>query len=58
MRDLESRATAVADLMAIVGYISDDNPDDTQVSQENMEVKVCRLRRAGWYYAETRRTIC
>ena len=27
MRDLEWGATAVADLMAIVDYISDDNPD-------------------------------
>lgn len=29
MPELEWRATAVADLLAIVGYFSDDNPDRT-----------------------------
>lgn len=44
--------------MAIVDYISDDNPDDTQVLQQNIEAKVCQPSRAGWYYAESRRMKC
>ena len=44
MRDLEWRATAAADLMAIVDYISDDNPDAAQALKEDIEAKVSRLR--------------
>ena len=35
---------AVADLMAIVDYISDDNPDAAQVLKEDIEAKTSRLR--------------
>ncbi len=44
MLDLEWKATAVADLKAIVGYISDDNPDAAQVLKDDIETKVWRLR--------------
>ncbi len=44
MRDLEWRATAVANLMAIVDYISDDNPDAAQALKEDIEAKASRLR--------------
>ena len=44
MRDLEWKATAVADLMAIVDYIADDNPDAAQALKEDIEAKVSRLR--------------
>ena len=35
---------AVADLMAIVDYISDDNPDAAQALKEDIETKTSRLR--------------
>ncbi len=35
---------AVADLMAIVDYISDDNPDAAQALKEDIEAKTSRLR--------------
>ena len=44
MRDLEWKTSAVADLMAIVDYISDDNPDAAQALQEDIETKTSRLR--------------
>ena len=44
MRDLEWKAAAVADLMAIVDYISDDNPDAAQALKDDIETKVSRLR--------------
>ena len=44
MLDLEWKATAVADLMSIVDYISDDNPDAAQALREDIEAKVSRLR--------------
>ena len=44
MRDLEWKTSAVADLMAIVDYISDDNPDAAQALQEDIETKASRLR--------------
>lgn len=43
MRGLEWKLTAVADLMAIVDYISDDNPDAAQALKEDIETKVSRL---------------
>ena len=43
MLDLEWRATAVADLMAIVDYISDDNPEAAQALKDDIESKVSRL---------------
>ena len=44
MLDLEWKATAVADLKAIVGYISDDNPDAARALKDDIETKVSRLR--------------
>ena len=44
MRELEWKAMAVADLMAIVDYISDDNPDAAQALKEDIEAKTSRLR--------------
>ena len=44
MRELEWKAMAVADLMAIVDYISDDNPDAAQALKEDIEAKTLRLR--------------
>ena len=44
MRDLEWKTSAVVDLMAIVDYISDDNPDAAQALREDIETKVSRLR--------------
>jgi len=39
----EWKATAVADLLAIVGYISEDNPDAAQALKDEVEAKVSRL---------------
>ncbi len=44
MQDLEWKAAAVADLMAIVDYISDDNPEAAQVLKDDIETRVSRLR--------------
>ena len=44
MRDLEWKAIAVADPMAIVDYISDENPDAAQALKEDIEAKTFRLR--------------
>lgn len=43
MPDLEWKATAVADLLAIVDYISDDNPDAAESLKDEIEAKVSRL---------------
>ena len=39
----EWKATAVADLLAIVGHISEDNPDAAQALKDEVESKVSRL---------------
>lgn len=44
MRDLEWKPAAVADLVAIVDYISDDNPDAAQALKRDIETRVSRLR--------------
>ena len=44
MRDLEWKANAAADLMAIVDYVSDANPDAAEALKEDIEAKVSRLR--------------
>ncbi len=44
MHDLEWKPAAVADLLAIVDYISDDNPDAAQALKEEIETRVSRLR--------------
>ena len=43
MPDLEWKASAVADLMAIVDYISDDNPDAALALMEEIQGKVAQL---------------
>jgi toxin ParE1/3/4 len=41
--DLEWKATATADLLAIIDYISDDNPDAAQALKDEIEAKTSRL---------------
>jgi|TARA_R100001369_G_scaffold4782_1_gene13458 toxin ParE1/3/4 len=41
--DLEWKATAIADLLAIIDYISDDNPDAAQALKDEIEAKTTRL---------------
>ena len=43
MRELEWKATAIADLLAIIDYISDDNPDAAQTLKDEIEDKTSRL---------------
>ena len=43
MPDLEWNASAVADLMAIVDYISDDNPDAALALMDEIQGKVEQL---------------
>lgn len=43
MLKLEWKATAIADLLAIVDYISDDNPDAAQALKDEIEVKTSRI---------------
>ena len=43
MLNLEWKATAIADLLAIVDYISDDNPDAAQTFKDEIEAKTSRL---------------
>ena len=50
MRELEWKATAMADLTAIVDYISDDNPDAAQALKQDIEAKVSRLRENSRLY--------
>jgi toxin ParE1/3/4 len=40
---IEWRQTARADLLTIVDYISDDNPDAAQQLKEDIEAKVAKL---------------
>ena len=40
---LEWKATAVADLLSIIDYISDDNPDAAQALKDEIEGKTLRL---------------
>lgn len=44
MLALEWRSTARADLLAIIDYISDDNPDAAQALKDEIETKVSMLR--------------
>ena len=41
--NLEWKATAIADLLAIVDFISDDNPDAAQALKNEIEAKTSRL---------------
>ena len=40
---LESKASAIADLTAIVDYISGDNPDAAQALKQDIETNASRL---------------
>ena len=44
MLALEWRSTARADLLAIIDYISDDNPDAAQALEDDIKAKVSLLR--------------
>lgn len=41
--DLEWKAQAVADLLALLDYISDDNPDAAQALKNEIDAKTIRL---------------
>jgi addiction module RelE/StbE family toxin len=41
---LEWRLAARADLLAIIDYISDDNPDAAQRLKDEIEAKIAKLR--------------
>ena len=43
MPELEWKALAIADLLAIVDYISDDNPDAALVLMNEIQVQVAQL---------------
>lgn len=43
MLNLEWKATAIADLLAIADYISDDNPDAAQALKDEIEARTSRL---------------
>ncbi|MEM8633372.1 MAG: type II toxin-antitoxin system RelE/ParE family toxin [Pseudomonadota bacterium] len=43
MPDLEWKAMAIADLLAIVDYISDDNPEAAQALKDEIEGKAAKL---------------
>ena len=43
MPALEWRPAAIADLLAIVDYIADDNPDAAQALKDEIEDRVARL---------------
>ena len=43
MTALEWKAAAIADLVAIIDYISDDSPDAAQALKDEIEQKASRL---------------
>ena len=43
MPEPEWKAAAVADLLSIIDYISDDNPDAAQALRDEIELKVSHL---------------
>lgn len=45
MLAVEWRSTARADLLAIIDYISDDNPDAAQALKDEIESKILMLRK-------------
>ena len=52
--NLEWKATAIADLMAIVDYISDDNPAAAQALNDDIETKVSHLPKNPRLYKKGR----
>lgn len=54
MPALEWRLAARADLLAIVDYISDDNPDAAQRLKDDIEAKVAKLPRHPRLYRHGR----
>jgi len=51
---LSWRSTARADLLAIIEYIADDNPDAAQVLQDEIEARVSELTRFPQMYKQGR----
>jgi addiction module RelE/StbE family toxin len=51
---LNWRETARADLLAIVGYIADDNPDAAQALKDEIEARVAELARFPQMYKQGR----
>lgn len=54
MLAVEWRSTARADLLAIIDYISDDNPDAAQTLKDEIESKVAMLRTHPMAFREGR----
>ncbi len=54
MPDLEWLATATADLVGIVDYIADDNPNAVQALKDEIEQKVARLPKNPQLYRSGR----
>ena len=54
MPALEWRARARADLLAIIEYISDDNPDAAQALKDEIEAKTGRLATRPQLYKQGR----
>lgn len=52
--DLEWKAAALADLLAIVDHISDDNPDAAQALKNEIETKAARLPKNPRLYRKGR----
>lgn len=52
--DLEWKAAALADLLAIVDFISDDNPDAAQALKNEIETKAARLPKNPRLYRKGR----
>ena len=50
MPNLEWKATAIADLVEIIDYISDDNPDAAQVLKDKIEDKTFLLPERAQMY--------
>lgn len=50
MLKLEWKTTAIADLLAIMDYISDDNPDAAQALKDEIEAKTSRIPEAPQLY--------
>ena len=43
VHEIEWKAPAIADLLQIIDYISDDNPDAAQALKDDIETKVANL---------------
>ena len=54
MPDLEWKAAAIADLLAIIDYISDDNPDAAQALKDEIEARTSCLTEQPHLYRQGR----